>query len=178
MAPLTTIAELQALLRWQDITEMMRPDGIRVFTVQPTDRSLPSIVFLFDDQVTLLQLLGFGPWHGHYEQWSDERRNVRRAIATARTLVSGSRYLAVQRGAGECNGYIGSSILRRSEIPRTLAKEFCRLERFAFNAPVEHIAIDLAQYHRTKDGSFIEHGWRRKVKGNFAALSWDATMFD
>lgn len=178
MAPLTTTAELRQLLRWQDVAEETPLEGLRLFAVVPTDRCLPRIEFLFDDEVTLLQQRGFGPWHGHYTEWSDERRNVRRAIATARTLISGARYLAVERGPGGRNGYIGSSILRRSELPRTLSMGFRRLERLRFNAPVERVPIDLARYHRTRDGSFIEHGWRRRLKEIWAGASLDASVLD
>ena len=129
MSRLTDLAELRVLLRWQDVVEEMPLDGLRLFAARPADPSLPRIEFLFDDKVTLLQQLGFGPWHGHYTEWSDERRNVRRAIATARTLISGARCLFVQRGVGGRDGYLGSRILRRSQMPLILSQGFRRLER-------------------------------------------------
>jgi hypothetical protein len=177
MSPLTNVAELQALLRWQDVVEETPTGGLRLFSVRPDDPSLPRIEFLFDDGVTLLQQLGFGPWHGHYTEWSDERRNIRRAIATARTLISGARCLFVERGTGGRDGYLGSSVLRRSQMPLTLSKGFIRLERLVFNAAAEDVAVDLARYHRTKSGKYIEHNWRRRLKEVYAGTAF-ASAFD
>jgi hypothetical protein len=176
---LTTVAELQALLRWHDVTEETPIDGLRLFAVRPTSESLPRIEFLFDDRVTLLQQLGFGPWHGHFTEWDNERRNVRRAIATARTLVTGARCVFAERGTGGGrDGYLGSSVLRRSEMPRTLAKGFTRLERIVFNAAPEEVPVDLGRYHCTKDGSYIEQSWRRELKELWARLGRDPSTFD
>jgi hypothetical protein len=55
MSPLTNVAELRALLRWQDVVEETPLAGLRLFAVRPDDPSLPRIEFLFDDKVTLLQ---------------------------------------------------------------------------------------------------------------------------
>jgi hypothetical protein len=166
MTPLTTVSELQHRLGWQDVTEYAPMPGWRVFAAWPSRKFLPPVEFLFDDQVSILQHLRFGPWHGHYQEWDDERRNVRRAIATARTLVTGARCLLVQRSAA--GGYLGSSVYRQPELPHTLSKGFARLERLIFNTPPEAVAVDLARFHHAKDGSYIEHGWRRRLKEVYA----------
>jgi hypothetical protein len=179
MEPLTNVAELRALLRWHDVREEARMEGFRSFVVHANDAALPPIEVLFDDNVSVLQQLVFGPWHAHYTEWSDERRNVRRAIATARALVSGSRCLIVYKGTGGANGYIGSQILRRSELPRTLPRGFRRLERVAFNTAPERVAVDRSRYHRAKSGMYIEHAWLRRLKEAAAAgAAIDTSLFD
>lgn len=166
MPPLTSVADLRARLRWPGVIESVPMPGWRLFSVRLIDPSLPAVEFLFDDGVTLLQQLGFRPWHGHFTEYDDERRNVRRAIGMARALVAGSRCLLVQRSAG--GAYLGSSVHRLDQLPLTLSPGFARLERLAFNRPPENVPIDLVRYHRAKDGGYIEHGWRQSLKSIYA----------
>jgi hypothetical protein len=166
MQPLTSVADLGARLRWPDVVQSVPMSGLRLFTARPTDPALPTIEFLFDDGVTILQQLGIRPWHGHFTEYDGERRNVRRAIGMARALVAGARCLLVQRSAG--GTYLGSGVHRVGEMPLTLTRDFGRLECQAFNRPTERVPIDLARYYRAKDGSYIEHGWRQSLKSIYA----------
>jgi hypothetical protein len=50
MAPLTNVAELQSLLRWQNVTEYGPTPGWCVFAVWPSEKFLPQIEFVFDDR--------------------------------------------------------------------------------------------------------------------------------
>jgi hypothetical protein len=175
MAQLITLDELRTRLGWRDMTEDVPMAGWRVFSVWPADRSLPAIEFLFDADVSFLQQLGFGPWHGHYSESSDERRNLRRAIATARALVAGTRCLLVQRSAS--GAYLGSGIYRLPLLPLMLSRDFARLERLVFGATSEGVPIDLSRYHRGR-GGYIEHAWRRRLKEDLADSPVDTSLFD
>lgn len=166
MQPLTSVPELQKLLRWPRVTESVPVRGLRVFEVWPDAPGLERMHFLFDDGVTCMQQFGFGPWHGHYTQWSDERRNVRRAIATARTLMTGARCLFVERSSA--GTYLGSGVVRRGRLPPTLSRDFATLERFVFNRPPELVPVDLTRFHRTKDGAYVDHELRRQLKSIYA----------
>lgn len=176
MGPLTTLSELQSRLGWQNITEDRTMSGWRVFAVWPSQKVLPTIEFVFDGDVSMLQQLGFGPWHGHYQNSSNERRNVLRAIATARTLVAGTRCLLVEQMSG--GKYLGSGIYRRGKLPLTLSDDFGQLERLTFGQPPEHVAIDLTRFHKTKRGSYIEHGWRQHLKSAYSGTTVNTAMFD
>ena len=175
-SPLTSISELQLSIGWQNVSEYKPMKGWRVFAVCPSEKLLPPIEFLFDENVTMLQQLGFGPWHGHYQKWSDERKNVRSAIATARVLVTGARCLLVERSAS--GAYLGSGIYRRSSLPLTLSRDFARLERLPFNASPEHVPVDLSRFYRTKIGTLIENAWRKRLKASYAGTTINSSMFD
>lgn len=150
--------------------------GWRVFSVWPSQKLSPQIEFVFDESVSMLQQLGFGPWHGHYDSSDNERRNVLRAIATARTLVAGSRCLLVEQMTG--GKYLGSGIYRSGRLPLSLSQEFGQLERLTFDRPAQRLDVDLARYHRTKRGGYIEHTWRERLKAVYLGTAVDPTMFD
>ena len=175
MAALTTLPELQKMLGWPRVTEHgPETSGYRVFTVWPAEPSLPRIEFVFDPGITLLLQLGFGPWHGHYDESSDERRNLRRAAATARALITGSRCLLVQRSAaGE---YLGSGIYRRSQLPQSLSRDFGGLERLVFNAAPAAVDIDLSRFYRGRH-SLMEHSVREQLKAIYRGTATES-LFD
>jgi hypothetical protein len=63
-------------------------------------------------------------------------------------------------------------------MPLSLSEGFTRLERLVFNSAAEDVPLDLARYHRTKSGSYIEHGWRRRLKEVYAGTAFDVSVFD
>jgi hypothetical protein len=78
---LVTVEQLRSRVGWLDVREEPMPGySMRWFRVVPGDESLPSIDFLFDDEVTFLQQLGSGEWHCHPDDLDS-------AIELARKLV-------------------------------------------------------------------------------------------
>ena len=150
-----TVDQLKKRLQWDNIEEERRSQEYqgrmyydRIFHIRPSSPDYPEIYFLFDDDVTSLAQLGFSEWHGHYDEFADERRNIVQAIKTARTLVLREACLVEERDAQ--GRYIGSSILGPDEIPRTVSKKARKLRRVFFDRePIEE-EIDLSRYYEGK----------------------------
>jgi hypothetical protein len=119
-----------------------------------------------------MQQLGFGEWHAHYDQFDDESKNMRRAVATAATLIAQRRCLLEQRDAKD--NYIGSGIVRTDELPLSLSANVHHLRRCFFDRPPLIEQIDFNRYAKTKH-SFVEHEHLAKLREVYAGT--DAAQY-
>ena len=161
---IVSIDQIKRKLRWGDIVP---ENGVQTFNgreysscllrVQPSDRAWPSIDLHFDGDMRTLDPLGFSHWHGHYDRWSDERRNLIEALRTARRLVEGKICLVEELGtAGD---YRGGSLLTPDTVPSTISKDVRQFRRVFFNKAPNFEEIDFRRYW---EGKHLLVEWRTK----------------
>jgi len=140
--PLVTIEQLRERLDWPDIREKAMPEyAMRWFSAIPRDESLPSVDFLFDDQVEFLTQVGSGEWHCHPEVIDD-------AIELARKLIH--HELCILEEHNEKGEYTGSGPVAPTEVLGTLRLNADHFVRRFFGVPAAREAIDFSRYTKGK----------------------------
>lgn len=119
-----------------------------VFKVLPSDPAWPSIDLHFDENLRVLNPLGFSKWHAHYDRWSDDRRNLVEALRTVRELIAGE--IGVAEELGTKDDYRGSCLLPPNAIPGTLSKDVRKFRRVFFNKPPKVEDVDFGRYWEGK----------------------------
>jgi hypothetical protein len=159
-----SLEQLKRKLRWQDISFERRVQSHAgkeyrdcVFKLQPSEPEWSSVDLHFDSEITVLDPLGFSNWHGHYDRWDDDRRNLVDALRTVRELVIGKLCLLEELGVD--GKYRGGSLVGPVGIPSTLSKDVQRFRRVFFNRPPVDEEIDFARYWESKH-LFVE--WKTK----------------
>jgi hypothetical protein len=139
---LVTAEQLRERLGWPDIREEPWPEySMRWFRAVPRDESLPSVDFLFDDQVTFLQQVGTGEWHCHPD-------DIEYAIELARKLIHHEKCVLEER---DKNGeYSGSGVVAPNEVLDTLRIDADHFIRRFFGVPPVREAIDYSRYIKGK----------------------------
>lgn len=114
---------------------------MRWFRAVPRDESLPSVDFLFDDEVTFLQQLGSGEWHCHPDEIED-------AMGMARKLIHHELCILEERNKkGE---YSGSGPVAPDAIMDTLRLDADHFVRRFFGLAEVREPIDFSRYRKGK----------------------------
>jgi hypothetical protein len=150
-----TVDQLKKKVRWQNVVVergVHTFEGLEhsfcIYRVLPGNRNWPSIDLHFDGDIRILDPLGFSRWHGHYDRWSNDRRNLIDALRTVRELVEGKICLIEELGT---NGdYRGGSLLPPDAVPGTLAKDVRQFRRVFFDRPPILEEIDFRRYWEGK----------------------------
>lgn len=140
--PQVTVETLRERLGWSDIREEALPEyEMRLFRAIPRDESLPSVYFLFDDEVELLDQLGSGDWHYHPDDTEE-------AIDLARKLIHHEMCILEERDRNGRGG--GSGPVGPDDVLRTLRLDADHFVRHFFGVSGKREAIDFSRYVKGK----------------------------
>jgi hypothetical protein len=129
-------------LRYENVIERLHQNEYLIFEALLDDESLPSVQIWFDKRVEFVQFVSFSYWHGHYERWGDEKRNVIEAFKAARKIVDGTLTLCEEVDA---RGRTGGTFIREGENPQRFWRDSVTLKVVRFNRPITTIEYPVIQ---------------------------------
>jgi hypothetical protein len=161
---LLTADQLKKKVRWTEVCvergvhkSMGVEHSFCIYKVLPSNKAWPSIDLHFDGDVKILDPLGFSQWHGHYDRWSDARKNLIDALRTVRELVA--RKVCLVEELGVNGDYRGSSLLSPGSVPGMISKDVRQFRRVCFDQPPVVEPIDLQRYW---EGENLLIAWETK----------------
>lgn len=143
-----------------------RTDRYTIFSAVPEDETQLQIDMYFNESCDVVELVSFGPWHGHFDSAEDEEDNIRNAFRAVRSLIHREETLVEQHD--ESGRYRGSELLAPDRHPDTLGFDIRTLRRVTFGQPPRDEPVDYSRYHRGKH-LWISLSRKAEVEGIYRA---------